>query len=85
MLRNIGHIGARLATASAGCWTTAASHRVPPSLDGSQKGIMPKKRTLSSSDEDVYHVEVITRARVNDNAEWEYLVSWAGYSSGDDR
>ncbi|KAI0307557.1 hypothetical protein B0F90DRAFT_1674737 [Multifurca ochricompacta] len=45
---------------------------------------MPRKRALSSSDEDVYHVEVITSARVNEDAEWEYLVSWAGYSSEED-
>jgi len=48
-----------------------------------QKHAMPKRRSLSSSDEDVYHVEVITSARVNEDAEWEYLVSWAGYSSED--
>jgi hypothetical protein len=46
---------------------------------------MSGKRTLEESDEDVYHVEVITSARVNEDAEWEYLVSWAGYSSDEDR
>lgn len=45
---------------------------------------MSGKRTLEESDEDVYHVEVITSARVNEDAEWEYLVSWAGYSSDED-
>ncbi|KAI0271558.1 hypothetical protein BC834DRAFT_860173 [Gloeopeniophorella convolvens] len=46
---------------------------------------MPDREdSLNSSDEDVYHVEVITKARVNDDAEWEYLVSWAGYSSDED-
>lgn len=45
---------------------------------------MSGKRPLDESDEDVYHVEVITSARVNEDAEWEYLVSWAGYQSDED-
>ncbi|KAH9043764.1 hypothetical protein EDB85DRAFT_2080724 [Lactarius pseudohatsudake] len=45
---------------------------------------MSKKQTFDESDEGVYHVEVITSARVNEDAEWEYLVSWAGYSSDED-
>ncbi|KAI9445468.1 hypothetical protein H4582DRAFT_1915640 [Lactarius indigo] len=45
---------------------------------------MGGKQTLDESDEGVYHVEVITSARVNEDAEWEYLVSWAGYSSDED-
>ncbi|KAH7883814.1 hypothetical protein F5I97DRAFT_1895879 [Phlebopus sp. FC_14] len=42
---------------------------------------MAKKKKV---DEEVYHVEVITKARVGDEGQWEYLVKWAGYDSDDD-
>ncbi|OJA18806.1 hypothetical protein AZE42_00847 [Rhizopogon vesiculosus] len=36
------------------------------------------------AEQEVYHVEVITRARVSDDGDWEYYVKWAGYDSDAD-
>ncbi|KAF8446174.1 hypothetical protein L210DRAFT_3474689 [Boletus edulis BED1] len=44
---------------------------------------MPKKKKVEE-EEEVYHVEVITKARVNEDSDWEYLVKWAGYASDAD-
>ncbi|KAG2368177.1 hypothetical protein BDR07DRAFT_111892 [Suillus spraguei] len=35
-------------------------------------------------EEEVYHVEVITKARVSEEGDWEYYVKWAGYDSDAD-
>ncbi|KAG2155418.1 hypothetical protein DEU56DRAFT_724594 [Suillus clintonianus] len=35
-------------------------------------------------EQEVYHVEVITKARVSDEGDWEYYVKWAGYDSDAD-
>lgn len=35
-------------------------------------------------EEEVYHVEVITKARVSEEGDWEYHVKWAGYDSDAD-
>ncbi|KAA1468560.1 hypothetical protein DENSPDRAFT_474386 [Dentipellis sp. KUC8613] len=43
-----------------------------------------KPRPEESSEDEVFHVEVITKARVNDDREWEYYVKWAGYESDAD-
>ncbi|TDL28823.1 hypothetical protein BD410DRAFT_781374 [Rickenella mellea] len=47
------------------------------------------KRKLSepyydSDGQEIFHVEVITRARVAENKKYEYRVKWAGYGSGED-
>ncbi|KAH7924008.1 hypothetical protein BV22DRAFT_545137 [Leucogyrophana mollusca] len=39
---------------------------------------MPRKK---KEEEEVYHVEVITQARINEDLEWEYYVKWGGYDS----
>ncbi|KAG6381397.1 hypothetical protein JVT61DRAFT_5811 [Boletus reticuloceps] len=44
---------------------------------------MPKKKRVEE-EEEVYHVEVITKARVNEDGDWEYHVKWAGYASDAD-
>ncbi|OAX44859.1 hypothetical protein K503DRAFT_795147 [Rhizopogon vinicolor AM-OR11-026] len=36
------------------------------------------------AEQEVYHVEVITRARVSEDGDWEYYVKWAGYDSDAD-
>ncbi|KAG2156464.1 uncharacterized protein EDB93DRAFT_1079686 [Suillus bovinus] len=35
-------------------------------------------------EQEVYHVEVITKARVSEEGDWEYHVKWAGYDSDAD-
>ncbi|KAG7096494.1 hypothetical protein E1B28_003924 [Marasmius oreades] len=35
-------------------------------------------------EEEVFQVEVILAARVNDECDWEYLIRWAGYGEEDD-
>lgn len=46
---------------------------------------MPRKKKAAEDEEDeVYHVEVITKARVSEEGGWEYLVKWAGYDSDAD-
>ncbi|KAG1755034.1 uncharacterized protein EDB91DRAFT_268613 [Suillus paluster] len=35
-------------------------------------------------EQEVYHVEVITKARVSEEGDWEYYVKWAGYDSDSD-
>ncbi|KAG1867800.1 hypothetical protein DFJ58DRAFT_113070 [Suillus subalutaceus] len=35
-------------------------------------------------EQEVYHVEVITKARVSEEGDWEYYVKWAGYDSDAD-
>ncbi|KZT06371.1 uncharacterized protein LAESUDRAFT_726201, partial [Laetiporus sulphureus 93-53] len=46
---------------------------------------MPKKRksqgTSESEEQEQYHVEVITQARVNEDDGWDYYVKWANYDS----
>ncbi|KAG1716344.1 hypothetical protein ID866_828 [Astraeus odoratus] len=43
-----------------------------------------EEEEVEDEDEEVYHVEVITKARVSDDGDWEYLVKWAGYGSDAD-
>ncbi|KAL4068268.1 hypothetical protein V8B97DRAFT_1974437 [Scleroderma yunnanense] len=45
-----------------------------------------KKRAEEEEEEEeeVYHVKVITKARVGEDGDWEYLVKWAGYDSDAD-
>ncbi|KAG9314571.1 hypothetical protein JVU11DRAFT_5373 [Chiua virens] len=41
-------------------------------------------RKKKEEEEEVYHVEVITKARVTEDGGWEYFVKWAGYDSDAD-
>ncbi|KAG2350636.1 hypothetical protein BDR05DRAFT_985641 [Suillus weaverae] len=41
-------------------------------------------RNKKKVQQEVYHVEVITKARVSDEGDWEYYVKWAGYDSDAD-
>ncbi|KAG1773076.1 hypothetical protein EDD22DRAFT_312064 [Suillus occidentalis] len=41
-------------------------------------------RKKKVEEEEVYHVEVITQARVSVEKDWEYYVKWAGYDSDAD-
>ncbi|KAI6134055.1 hypothetical protein EDD17DRAFT_1619414 [Pisolithus thermaeus] len=43
-----------------------------------------KKKAADDEQEEVYHVEVVTKARVSEEGDWEYLIKWAGYGSDAD-
>lgn len=43
-----------------------------------------KKKVAEDEQEEVYHVEVVTKARVSEEGDWEYLIKWAGYGSDAD-
>ncbi|KAI0067836.1 hypothetical protein BV25DRAFT_1987496 [Artomyces pyxidatus] len=46
---------------------------------------MVKKPVIElDSEDEVFHVEVVTGARLSDDAVWEYHVKWAGYGSDAD-
>ncbi|EKM60867.1 uncharacterized protein PHACADRAFT_204012 [Phanerochaete carnosa HHB-10118-sp] len=40
---------------------------------------MAKKKKFQEDDEEQFHVEVITKAKVNSAGDWDYYVRWAGY------